>query len=108
MEKASVILIRISFNGGLTVFATWDKALLTPYPISITKPLIVKTSGKMDLIELMKNKLPQKYGEKLHDILTVRDEENIWKIFVKGENLLSKSLSLLDEVRGIMEVKVGY
>gem|GEM_PF-3087477 len=57
---------------------------------------------------MMKNKLPQKYGEKLHDILTVRDEENIWKIFVKGENLLSKSLSLLDEVRGIMEVKVGY
>ncbi|RLE57523.1 MAG: hypothetical protein DRJ30_00190 [Candidatus Methanomethylicota archaeon] len=62
----------------------------------------------MDLIELMKNKLSQKYGEKLHDILTVRDEENIWKIFVKGENLLSKSLSLLDEFRGIMEVKVGY
>jgi len=30
------------------------------------------------------------------------------KIFVKRENLLSKSLSLLDEFRGIMEVKVGY
>jgi len=70
--------------------------------------LIVKTSRKVDLIGLMKSRLPQKYGGKLHSILTVRDGEWIWKIYVKGEDLLSRSLSLLDEFGGIMEVKVGY